>query len=250
MIYTGLSSDESQYKNQEIAFLCNEYINKFYSKKKLPLIYLELEDIGEELYKVGFDLFEGARWKNAEENRPYKGKGIRISIISRKNKSESVLKLLDYAITNLKQLKQIDDSIAIMDHYEKPCYSSLSDLRISQILSKPTTLHIKEILKVKVYRKLVSKSYQYDQTYYLENDKFNFYLDDKVYLTLENVQQIITVYGLGQLIFNTDSTFYFFDIKKGELSKMFNIERSGEYARYYKLLDLDTRLRRFEFEYS
>ena len=229
--YTGIAVGETKYQNQAIAFLCNEYIKKYFSSFN-GNVYLELKFSDNKQDKLSYDLFQGKQWENAEENRPVKGKGIRIQYFQSVNRSKNVLKLLEYALQNLNRIN----------------HDGISELAISKILNEDASRKINTILDLKVNRNL-EKSYT---EYYLQNDKYYFtdyFNKDSVYLELDRIYQIISEYYLGTIIFDTDSTGYFYNRNTRKLSEKFVIQDKMS-SFYYIHTSSDNNKKRIYFEYE
>jgi hypothetical protein len=235
--YDGIMEGESKYQNQAIAFLCYQYIQQYFPKIK-ENIYLELGFSDDRNTNLSYDKYQGQRWKNAEENRPVKGKGIRIQFSQRQDRAKNVLKLLEYGLSNLKQLKT--NGTAVFSN-------------ISTILKAPTSQNIDSILQIKVYRNLETyTSYNEKRQWYFQNDRYffiDFFNKDSVYLVLKEINQIISEYYIGTIIFETDSTGYFFNRQTKKLSEKFTISNKLE-SFYYIHTSSDFQKRWIYFEYE
>jgi len=235
--YSGSVAGESQFQNQAIAYLCHEYIQKYFRDFK-GNVYLEIgfSDDGET--KLSYDLYQGWQWENAEHNRPVKGKGIRIQFSQNQDRAINVLKLLEYGLSNLKQLKtKGDDGIA----------------GIADILQAPSNQKVDSILQIKVYRNLETYTYYNGKRqWYFQNDKYffiDFFNNDSVYLVLKEVKQLISEYYIGSIIFETDSTGYFFNRETRKLSEPFTISNKLS-SFYYRHTSSDLNKKRIYFEYE
>lgn len=235
--YSGTSEGETQYKNQAIAFLCNQYIQQYHPKYE-GKVYLEIAFVDNIIdARLSYDLYEGERWQNAENNRPVKGKGIRIQLSQSQDRAESVLKLLEYGLNNYTQLKRektIDKTIVI------------------DVLRSPASLNIRSTLQRKVFRNLGVEAYNVNREYYFQNEKYffiDFFNRDSVYLVLNDVKQIISDYYMGSLIFETDSTGYYYNRETKKLSKKFTISNKLE-SFYYTHTSTDFCKKRIYFEYE
>lgn len=122
---------------EEYAFLCSEYIKSNYSKKKLPLIYIVVDNQSTN-YELAYDNLTG----NSLDNKLYerKGKfykpGIRIKVPVSPNQSDAILKLLDYGILHLCDLKKNWRKVSKLDYYDRPESLSLNEEKIKEILKK------------------------------------------------------------------------------------------------------------------
>lgn len=136
--FNGSSVDRDSLRKENYALLVNEHIQKNYSKKKLPLIYLVVCSMDSMHFQLAYDNLNG----NSLDNKTYdrKGKydtpGLRIKICSQELHKEELLKLLDYGIVNLKELKKMRNDALSKDHYDQPETLSLSRERILEIINK------------------------------------------------------------------------------------------------------------------
>ncbi len=135
---------------EKIAILNNKYIYKYYSKKKLPLIYLSLTNDSTSLdtkYQLSYDNLYG---NSLERNytvpkKKYYKPGIRIRIANTVIDEASLLKLLDYGINHLTELKSLRNK-AIKEGVGSNVFLMLPPDKIKEILSAPTTEKIKNII--------------------------------------------------------------------------------------------------------
>lgn len=249
--YDGIVAGETQYQNQAIAFLCNEYIAKYYPKSRVK-VFLEL-GFGESFsYKISYDKFQGEQWENAEQNRPAKGFGIRIRLSKNLNRAESVLKLLEYGLNNLADLRKASKRFFKMDYYDRPDELTVDSIALSEVINGQMDLKIKNILAIKVYRNLGDINSKVNKEYFFQNDNYyfvDFFNKDSIYLELKQVYQIITEYYLGTLIFETDSTGYFYSNESRNLSPKFHIINK-QIAFYYTHTSSDNDKKRIYFEYN
>ena len=122
--------------------LINEYIQKHYQKKKLPLIYLTVYSVNNTLmfYELAYDNLNGNSLENEIYDRKgkYDAPGIRIKICSQELQKEELLKLLNYGINNLKELKKIRNEALKKSQYDQPNTLSLSQEKILEIINHTT----------------------------------------------------------------------------------------------------------------
>jgi hypothetical protein len=249
--YSGFVAGETQYQNQAIAYLCNEFIKSNYPSFK-EKVFLELGFKDNNSCKLSYDKFQGEMWENGEHNRPTKGNGIRIQFSQSNNRAESVLKLLDFGINNLKSLKKSRKVYYSLDYYDRPNDLTVDTISLKQLLKNNSKPNIESILKLKVYRNLGTEAYKLNKEYYFQNDKYyfiDFFKNDSVYLQLEQIHQIISDYYLGTLIFETDSTGYFYNRETKSLSSKFTIDNKQD-SFYYSHTSTDKKRKRIYFEYD
>lgn len=235
--YDGIVAGESQYQNKAIAFLCYQYIQKHFPKMK-ENVYLELGFSDDRDTKLSYAKYQGRQWENAEENRPVKGEGIRIQFSQSQDRAKNVLKLLEYGMSNLNLLKTNGTA----------GFSNIFD-----ILQAPISQNVDSVLQIKVYRNLESyANYNERRQWYFQNDKYyfiDFFNKDSVYLVLNELRQIISEYYIGTIIFETDSTGYFFNRESKRLSERFTINNKSK-SFYYKHTSSDSQKKWIYFEYE
>jgi hypothetical protein len=251
VFYNGDVAGETKFQNQIIAFLCSEYIKRYHSSTH-EKIFLELGTAKSEYYRLSYDKFQGDKWQYAEENRPVKGQGIRIRLSKEINRAESVLKLLEYGIMNLERLKKSSKKFySDEDHFPSE-YLTVDTSILSKVIESNASTEIELILNEKVYRNLGETEFEIYKEYYMQNDTFHF-IDfmnhDEEYLETNQVYQLINEYYLGTIIFDTDSTGYFYNREQRKLSEKFKIENKRE-SYYYSHSSSDNNKKRIYFEYK
>lgn len=145
VIFGSNTWDKDLLIKEKCTSLCLGYLDTYYSKNKLPNIYLAIsskEDLTK--YELAYDNLHG----NSLENKLYKRRcnydmpGIRIVIYSKELKELTVLKLLDYGINNLPRLKRIRRNALKIDYYDQPNNLSLSKNEIDSVLKSPVKREI------------------------------------------------------------------------------------------------------------
>lgn len=249
--YSGIVAGETQYQNQAIAYLCSQYLKANYPNFK-EKVFLELGFADDKATTVAYDKFQGDMWNNAEKNRPAKGFGLRITFSSRINRAQQVLKLLDYGVNHFIELKKQSKRFYATDYYDRPDNLTIDSLQIQSLLASNVSQPIQNILNIKVYRNLGEIGYDFYKEYYFQNDQFHF-IDysnkDSVYLKLDRVYQLVSDYNIGTIIFDTDSTLYFYNSDKRKLSEVQLIKDKQE-SFYYKKTGADAVTGRIYFEYQ
>jgi len=249
--YTGIVAGETQYQNQAIAYLCNEFIKSYYPQNK-EKVFLELGFSENSSFKLSYDKFQGEMWENAEENRPAKGFGIRIRLSQKLNRAEAVLKLLEYGLQNLPELKKASKDFFSLSYNDQPDELTIDSLTLSQVLKNSTNERVKSILNIKVPRNMGNIGPDLYKEYYFQNDKYlfiDYWNKDSIYLQLNRVYQIINEYYLGSLIFETDSTGYFYNRETKQLSQKFTIQNKKP-SFYFMHTSSDNDKKRIYFEYN
>lgn len=228
IVFTALPGDESFNKNEIIAHLCNEYIKEYYPLKNLPLIYLVFADDPSVQPILEYENLNGDSWNEEIKVEKYRETGIRIKVHNQESRSEVILKLLDYAINHLDTLKARRNEI--MNSKDKSRSKTLREDIIGNILSSITSVNILEIMQMKIFRGLGIDSEK--SIYYYQNDVFNFHADNEIYLKIDHLYQIINIPRVGYLIFNTDSSFYFYDNHTQVISNMYSLNNLSELYKY------------------
>lgn len=138
IVYGDFDSSVHKSEKEQVAKKMNDYILKTYSKRnKIPLVYLVVSyGFDTTDYELSYDNFYGNSVDNATYER--KGKyfqpGIRIKVYSSGINLEEVLKLLDYGINHIGELKSIRAKALEQDHYDRPATLSISKQKIKSIL--------------------------------------------------------------------------------------------------------------------
>jgi hypothetical protein len=251
VFYSGTATGETQYQNQAIAFLCSEYLKRHHADFD-EKVFLEL-GFGEKVKaELSYDKFQGRSWDHAEQNRPAKGNGVRLRLSSTFHRSEYVLKLLEYSVTHIDELKAQNTIYFKIDYYDRPNELTVDTTVLSGILKETSDDKISSTLAIKVFRNLGNVEYQVSKEYYLQNDEYHFvdyFHNDSVYLILPKIYQIISEHNLGSLIFETDSTGFFYSREKRALSNRFTILNKQE-SFYYIHTSSDDNKKRIYFEYQ
>ncbi len=139
VVFNGSSIDSDTLVKMEYAALINEHIQKKYSKKKIPFIYLSVRSVDDPVpFELAYDNLNGNSLENKTYDREgkYDTPGLRIKIYSRETRKEELLALLDYGLTNLKELKKIRNAALKKEYYDQPETLSLSQERIREIISR------------------------------------------------------------------------------------------------------------------
>jgi hypothetical protein len=123
VVFSGSTIDSDSSLKTRYAKLCNAYMDKWYQNKKQPLVYLVLSNRAQpSLYQLAFDNLDGNSLKTKLYGR--KGKydlpGIRIMIYSNNRQADILLKMLDYAVNNLSELKAVRNRALRKDYYDQP----------------------------------------------------------------------------------------------------------------------------------
>ncbi|MEZ4826276.1 MAG: hypothetical protein R3C61_08275 [Bacteroidia bacterium] len=228
IVFTALPGNESFYENEIIAHLCNEYIKEYYPLEHLPPIYLVFGDDPLAQPILEYENLNGDSWNERIEVKEYRELGVRIKIYNSEYRTRTILKLLDYAINHLDTLKAQRNEFLYSK--EKNRSKTLNEARIQKILNSPTSANIHEVMQLKVLRGLGRDVPQ--PIYYYQNDAFKFHNDKEVYLEINRLYQIINIPKVGHLIFETDFSFYFYNIHTQMLSKKYTLNSVNNLYKY------------------
>lgn len=145
VVFNSDAKDTDSSIEKEYSILCDRYVKKYYANRKIPLIYLEVGAKKDTIvYGLAYDNLRG----NSTLNKDYgwKGKyyqyyqpGIRITLYSKKDDPEDLLKFLDYGINHLRELKKIRHRALKMDYYDQPHNLSIDSQEINQIIDTPSS---------------------------------------------------------------------------------------------------------------
>lgn len=149
VVYTSSSIDADSTIKKKYAILCYRYIDKYYHGKHLPLVYLMVSShkIDTIAYELAYDNLSGypSNYKYYGVNMSFNQPGIRIKVYTNTAAAENLLKLLDYGITNLKEIKRQRKALLKQDD-DTMNSLSLSQDKITSILKEPPSSKIKAIL--------------------------------------------------------------------------------------------------------
>ena len=123
----------------------NTFIKEMHGKRNLPLIYIS---IGENTV-LSFDNLNGNSLDNKayDRNGKYDKPGIRIVISNTSQTPErNMLKLLDYGIENLSELKKERKKALKLEYYDQPDQLNLKEEKLQNLL-------VKENAKVEAFLK-------------------------------------------------------------------------------------------------
>jgi len=135
----GSNTDADSLLKRSYAMLINGHIKNHYSKKRLPLIYLAIRSVEDPSmpFELAYDNLNGNSLENKTYHRrgKYDAPGIRIKIYTKGLRKDEVLKLLEYGVDNLKELKKIRSEALRKEHYDQPETLSLSREKIMEIIN-------------------------------------------------------------------------------------------------------------------
>ena len=135
----------------DIAKMCSCYIQNFYPRIKLPEILLDMEQSKDTVYyQLGYDNIYGNSIDTSADDdirQPqtwdYTTLGIRIKSCSPQINKEIILKLLDYGINHVNELKALRKEAGKLDYYDRPDNITLKRRVIKRILRRKKSDKIK-----------------------------------------------------------------------------------------------------------
>ena len=138
---------------------------------------------------------------------------IVIRQVARQFQSHTTLKLLEYAILNLKNIKSTQTQIEYNKNYCNWKINSIDTFAIKKMLQTPNSDFLNNMLNIKVYRP--EENFEYGISYYWQNNRYFifqksfFNKQESVITDFENIYDFKKTGNLSAIIFETDSSFYY-----------------------------------------
>jgi hypothetical protein len=167
----------------------------------------------EPVYFISYDNGEiQYTWHGAPKGEKIlKKKSIVIRQVAKRFDAQTTLKLLEYAILNIRDIKSSQKEI----NYRQQNINSIDTAFIKKILSEPNSNQINNGLNLKIEKEIEVPFDSY-VSYYLQNNKYTvffrstFHKIDTALITLDNVYQFYE--GRKSLVFDTDTSFYYISV--------------------------------------
>lgn len=181
-------------------------------------------------------------WEDKRQKDYLKENSIIVRQVSRNFDVVSTLKILEYAILNLKTIKSTQKQITYNQNYCSWKINSIDTILIKRQLKMRESKILTKALKNRIDR--ADKNFKYGVSYYWQDNKFNVYYRDydnrdTILLTVANIYDYHTINGNSTVIFNTDSTFYHIGrYNKPMTSKMHLIENTFDNYRPFDLTNI------------
>ena len=178
-------------------------------------------------------------WNNADKEKDFlNDKSIVVRQVSRQFDAETTLKLLEYAIQNIGQIKSSQKEIKYNKNYCQWIINSIDTTKIKTMLLKPSSNQLKTALSLKIEK--IEKKFTNGLSYFYKDNKYSIFSreynkDDKTLLTLNNIYDLQKIGNSSIIIFDTDSTFYYVSQYQNKVSKRHNIDNKYNYYRPYKV---------------
>ncbi len=168
----------------------------------------------------------------SKEDDFLKDKSIVVRQVARQFDSQTTLKLLEYAIINIKKIKSSQNELIYNKNYCQWRINSIDTTLIKGILNEPNSNQINNILSLKIER-----PFNDFVSYYLQNNKYTVFFSgfhttkDTALIILDNVYQFYE--NRKSLIFDTDTSFYYIDGFAKKVSRRHVIQNTnGNYRPY------------------
>jgi len=171
--------------------------------------------------------------KKSNEKDFLQNNSIVIRQVSRHFDAQTTLKLLEYAILNIDNIKSFQKKIEYKKNYCQWNINSIDTTLIKKMLDEPNSIQVNQILNFKIER---DKDFKYGVLYYLQDNKYTIfyrgYDGDRDLITLDNVYDFKRIDYAYAVVFDTDSSFYFINHK---VSDRHIIQDTDGYYRPYKI---------------
>lgn len=149
VVYGSSGMDADSLIKKRYAILCDSYIKEFYSEKKLHFLYLIInKDQHSSINELSYDDLSGysSEYEYYGVNKKYNNPGLRIGIHSAQDEPENILKLLDYGLNNLRELKKRRKRLLKSAKRSQLENLSLSQGEINRIIATPLSDRIQRFL--------------------------------------------------------------------------------------------------------
>ncbi|NDV68720.1 hypothetical protein [Dysgonomonas sp. 25] len=169
----------------------------------------------------------------------------------------SVLKLLEYAIGNIPEIKKQQKIVHYEKHYNNDDILTIDSKNIEKILRKQDNDLVTQIMQQKIYRPDgLNKEKKHSMfTYYWQNNKFHIIEqahDEEVpIIQLDNIYTYHDM-GLNIVVFDSNNSFYHINAeyyKQPKLSRKLIIEDTHGYYRPYEVSHIGGNRITVSFEY-
>ncbi len=122
---------------EKYSLICKKHIQNFYPEGDLPLVYIIINTNRSD-YELAYDNLSGDSVNNDDIDRysKYYLPGIRITVPFKESNKDALIKLLDYGVNNLSELKKIREEAMRLKYYDRPDNLSISEAKIKSILRK------------------------------------------------------------------------------------------------------------------
>lgn len=228
---TGFNYEEIQ-KAYVIGSLAEQLSIKLNYKKKICLNFHH--SYTKKIEPQAFIYF-GKCWLSRKNQIIVKQVALRFEV-------EKSLKLIEYAILNVHEIKKNQTVVKYNDAYNERNTLSIDTKIIENLNYLPNSKEIKAVLEHKVYRLESKKG---EVSYYWHKGEFNIFCkngksDEIVVLKLDSIYQFIVI-GSAVFVFDTNNTFYYINDYPLSISKKHLIENNQDYWRIYSIVSIGGR---------
>jgi hypothetical protein len=219
---TGFKYEEIQ-KSYIIGSLTEELSKKLGYKKQIYL-YFDHSYTG---YIAPKEFIFFGQWLSSKNQIVVKQVGLKFEV-------EKSLKLVEYAILNINEVKKNQSLITFKNAFNEERTLSIDTTLINNVNKNPMSDTVREIFSHKVYR---FGSENGEVSYFWQDGMFNVFCkngksEEMVVLKFESIYQFVTI-GPIAFIFDTNDTFYYVRDYALAVSKKHLIENSEDYYRIY-----------------
>lgn len=178
-------------------------------------------------------------WSGADKEKDFlKEKSIVVKQVSRQFDAETTLKLVEYAIQNIGQIKSSQKEISYNKNYCQWIINSIDTTLVKTILVEPVSNQVGTALTLKIEKS--EKEFKYGLSYFFKDNKYSIFSreynkNDHTLLTLDNIYDLKKIGSSSMIIFDTDSTFYYVNQYQKKVSKRNIINNKHDYYRPYKI---------------
>ncbi len=191
-------------------------------------------------YFISFDKGKIEKsWIGADKEKNFlKRKSIVVRQVSRYFDAETTLKLLEYAIQNVEQIKSSQKEINYSKNFCQWIINSIDTIKINTILLEPVSNQIKRALSLKIEKP--DKAFKNGLSYFFKDNKYAIFSreynkDDNTLLILDNIYDMKSFESSSMIVFDTDSTFYYVNQYQHRVSKRHTIHNNFDYCEPYKV---------------
>lgn len=181
-------------------------------------------------------------WSGAEMGDDFLKKNlIVVRQVSRCFDAEVTLKLLEYALHNLAQIKSSQKEINYNKNYCQWIINSIDTTLIKKHLLVPTSEQLKNILNTKIER--LERDFRYGISYFFKGNQYNVFARgydkvDTTLLKLDNIYDFKKVGSSTVVVFDTDSSFYYVNQYENKVSKRQVIQNIHNYFEPFRVVNI------------
>lgn len=181
-------------------------------------------------------------WTDNREKAFLNKNAIVIRQVSRQFSASATLKLLEYAIQNLSEIKSSQKEIEYIQNYCQWRINSIDTTYVKNIIKRDKTVLLNNILDNKIERP--EENFKYGVSYYWHKDKYHIFTRDYNtadldVIELENIYAFDRISKTSCVVFDSDTTFYYSNSYKNQkISKRHEIKNTFGYYRPFKVADI------------